>query len=311
MGRYIIRRLLTAIPVLLGISVLTFSIVHLMPGDPVDLLTFGAAIDQAGKDRIRHSLGLDLPLYEQYWRFISGAVRGDLGKSIFTRSPVMDRIMEEVPSTLELTIAGMAVTLVIGFAFGIGAALKPHSWLDTVFMTSSFIGLSIPQFWLGLVLLFIFAVQLKWVPAIGSGGLDRLILPAITLGWSYAAIISRLVRQSLLDVMRQEYVLAARAKGLRERVVVWRHALKNALIPVVTIAGLQIGNMLGGAVVVEYVFARQGIGRMALRAILDKDYPMIQGVVLLAAVVYVLVNVVVDISYAWLDPRIRYGESER
>lgn len=306
MGRYIIRRLLTAIPVLLGISVLTFSIVHMMPGDPVDLLTFGAAIDEAGKDRIRHSLGLDLPVHEQYWRFITGAVRGDLGNSIFTRNPVMDRIAEELPSTIELTIAGMAVTLIIGFAFGIGAALKPHSWLDTIFMTSSFLGLSIPQFWLGLVLLFIFAVQLKWVPAIGSGGLDRLILPAIALGWSFAAIISRLVRQSLLDVMRTEYVLVARAKGLRERLVLWRHALKNALIPVVTIAGLQIGNMIGGAVVVEYVFARQGIGRMALRAILDKDYPMIQGVVLLTAVIYVVINVVVDISYAWLDPRIRY-----
>ena len=298
-----------AIPVLLGVSVMVWGMVHLTPGDPLDVLSFGSVFTEEQREHLRVKLGLDQPFHIQYWNFLTNAVRGDLGKSIFTKRQVTHELMDQLPRTIELAIGGMIVALVIGFTFGIASALKPNSWLDTLFMTTSFFGLSMPHFWLGLLLIFIFSVNLRWLPATGHGGhggFDRLIMPSLALGWSFAAIIARLVRQSLLDELRQEYVLVARAKGLGERMVVWRHALKNALIPVVTIMGLQTGNMLGGAVVIEVVFARQGIGRLAVESLLNRDFPVIQGVVLLAAMVYILLNLVVDISYAWLDPRIRY-----
>jgi ABC-type dipeptide/oligopeptide/nickel transport system permease component len=294
------------IPVLLGVSFLVWGMVHLTPGDPVDVLAFGTTTTEEQREQLRHTLGLDQPFHVQYWTFVGNAVRGDLGKSIFTKRAVTHELMDQLPRTIELTIGGMIVALGIGFTFGIASALKPDSWLDALFMTVSFFGLSMPHFWLGLLLIFIFAVNLGWLPATGQGGLRRLILPSLALGWSFAAIIARLVRQNLLDTLRQEYVLVARAKGLRERMVVWRHALRNALIPVVTIIGLQVGNLLGGAIVIEVVFARQGIGRLAVESILNRDFPVIQGVVLLSATIYVLLNLAVDISYAWLDPRIRY-----
>jgi len=251
-------------------------------------------------------LGLDQPLYVQYGRFLLKACQGDLGQSMFTKRAVMGELLDQLPSTMALTLGGMVVAIAIGFIFGIASALRPNTWLDALLMTTSFLGLSLPHFWLGLMFIFIFAVQLRWFPAPGQGGRNRLVLPSRALGWSFAAIIARLVRQCLLDVMRQEYVLVARAKGLRERTIIWKHALKNMLIPVVTILGLQVGNMLGGAVVIENVFARQGIGRLAVQALLRKDFPMVQGSVLLSATFYVMLNIIVDLSYAWLDPRIRY-----
>jgi peptide/nickel transport system permease protein len=306
MLRYLIQRLLTAIPVLLGVSVLVWGMVYLTPGDPVDTLSYGSAITPEQHEQLRRVLGLDKPLYVQYFNFVFKAIRGDLGESIFTKRAVTAELLDQLPATVQLTLGGMLVALVIGFAFGIGSALKPNSWIDTLLMTVSFLGLSMPHFWLGLLLIFLFAVKLGWLPATGHGGLNRLILPSIALGWSFAAIVARLVRQALLEVLRQEYVLTARAKGLRERVVISRHALKNMLIPVITIVGLQIGNMLGGAVVIENVFARQGLGRLAVQALLQKDFPMVQGIVLLSAVLYVGLNILVDLSYGWLDPRIRY-----
>jgi peptide/nickel transport system permease protein len=306
MLRYLVQRLLSTIPVLLGVSVLVWGMVYMTPGDPVDILSYGSAINAEQREQLRHVLGLDQPLHVQYASFLFKAVQGDLGQSIFTKRAVTDELLSQLPATVELTLGGMVVTLIIGFVFGIGSALKPNSWLDTLFMTVSFFGLSMPHFWLGLLLIFLFAVRLGWLPATGHGGLSRLILPSLALGWSFAAIVARLVRQALLEVLRQEYILTARAKGLRERLVIGRHALKNMLIPVVTIVGLQIGNMMGGAVVIENVFARQGLGRLAVQALLRKDFPMVQGIVLLSAALYVGINILVDISYSWLDPRIRY-----
>lgn len=306
MLRYIVRRLLTAILVLLGVSVLVWSMVYLTPGDPVEIMSYGSTMSLEQREELRHVLGLDQPFYVQYGRYLLNAVQGDLGQSMFTKRSVVGELKDQLPSTIELTAGGMAVAIIIGFGFGIASAMRPNSWLDALFMTTSFLGLSLPHFWLGLLLIFVFSVRLGWFPATGHGGLNRLVLPSIALGWSFAAIISRLVRQNLLDVMRQEYVLTARAKGLKERVVVWRHAMKNMLIPVVTILGLQVGTMLGGAIVIENVFARQGIGRLAVQALLRKDFPMVQGIVLLSAVLYVFLNIAVDLSYVWLDPRIRY-----
>jgi len=295
-----------AVPVLLGVSVLVWGMVYMTPGDPVDIMSYGSSLTIEQREQLRHVLGLDLPLHIQYGRFLWNAIQGDLGQSMFTKRSVTAELLDQIPATIELTVASMGVAIIIGFGFGIASAMRPNSWLDTASMSVSFLGLSLPHFWLGLILIFVFAVRLGWFPATGHGGVNRLVLPAIALGWSFAAIIARLVRQCLLDTMRQEYVLTARAKGLNERTVVSRHAMKNMLIPVITILGLQIGTMLGGAVVIENVFARQGIGRLAVQAVLRKDFPMIQGIVLFAALVYVLLNIVVDLSYAWLDPRIRY-----
>lgn len=306
MLRYIVRRMLTAILVLLGVSVLVWSMVYLTPGDPVEIMPYGSAMSIEQREELRHVLGLDQPFYVQYGRYLLNALQGDLGQSMFTKRSVMGELKDQLPSTVELTAGGMAVAIIVGFGFGIASAMRPNSWLDTLFMTVSFLGLSLPRFWLGLLLIFIFSVRLGWFPATGHGGLNRLVLPSVALGWSFAAIISRLVRQNPLGVMRQEYVLTARAKGLRERVAVWRHAMKNMLIPVVTILGLQVGTMLGGAIVIENVFTRQGIGRLAVQALLRKDFPMVQGIVLLSTVLYVFLNIVVDLSYVWLDPRIRY-----
>lgn len=306
MFRYLTRRVLMSIPVLFGVSVLVWAMVYLMPGDPVEIMSYGSSMSIEQREEIRRVLGLDQPLYVQYGRFLLKACQGDLGQSMFTKRSVMGELLDQLPSTMALTLGGMVVAIAIGFIFGIASALRPNTWLDALLMTTSFLGLSLPHFWLGLMFIFIFAVQLRWFPATGQGGLNRLVLPSIALGWSFAAIIARLVRQCLLDVMRQEYVLVARAKGLRERNIIWKHALKNMLIPVVTILGLQVGNMLGGAVVIENVFARQGIGRLAVQALLRKDFPMVQGIVLLSATFYVMLNIIVDLSYAWLDPRIRY-----
>ena len=306
MFRYLTRRVLMSIPVLFGVSVLVWAMVYLMPGDPVEIMSYGSSMSIEQREEIRRVLGLDQPLYVQYGRFLLKACQGDLGQSMFTKRSVMGELLDQLPSTMALTLGGMVVAIAIGFIFGIASALRPNTWLDALLMTTSFLGLSLPHFWLGLMFIFIFAVQLRWFPVTGQGGLNRLVLPSIALGWSFAAIIARLVRQCLLDVMRQEYVLVARAKGLRERNIIWKHALKNMLIPVVTILGLQVGNMLGGAVVIENVFARQGIGRLAVQALLRKDFPMVQGIVLLSATFYVMLNIIVDLSYAWLDPRIRY-----
>ena len=307
MGTYVRGRLLRAIPVILGVLTLVFMMVHLLPGDPAEAIASQSpGMTQQDVQRIRVQLGLDQPLYRQYLTFLSRLVHGDLGRSIFNGQPVRQMILTQFPSTLELTLAGMSFAIVLGIVLGIASAVRHNSWLDSISMAGALLGVSIPSFWLGLMLIFVFAVRLRWVPVVGGSGISGLILPALTLGFSAAAIIARLVRSSMLEVLGQEYVQTARAKGLAGRTIIVRHALRNALIPVVTIVGLQFGALLGGAVVVEIVFARQGIGRMAVDAILQKDFPVVQGVVLLAALVYVVVNLLVDLLYSLLDPRISY-----
>ena len=307
MGTYVRGRLLRAIPVILGVLTLVFMMVHLLPGDPAEAIASQSpGMTQQDVQRIRVQLGLDQPLYRQYLTFLSRLVHGDLGRSIFNGQPVRQMILTQFPSTLELTLAGISFAIVLGIVLGIASAVRHNSWLDSISMAGALLGVSIPSFWLGLMLIFVFAVRLRWVPVVGGSGISGLILPALTLGFSAAAIIARLVRSSMLEVLGQEYVQTARAKGLAGRTIIVRHALRNALIPVVTIVGLQFGALLGGAVVVEIVFARQGIGRMAVDAILQKDFPVVQGVVLLAALVYVVVNLLVDLLYSLLDPRISY-----
>ena len=309
MGRYIARRLLATVPVLLGVSIVVFAILHLIPGDVAQLLATRsfAAVTPEQTAQLRRQLGLDDPLPVQYGRFLANAVRGDFGRSFYTNRPVTESIMEQLPATVQLAGAAVLIATVLGLTLGTAAAVWHGTWLDTATMIFSLGGLSIPIFWSGLMLIYLFSVRLGWLPIAGGEGWLTLILPATVLGYDSAAFIARMVRSSVLEVIRQEYVLTARAKGLRERAVIVRHVLRGALIPVVTLLGLLGGRLLGGAVIVETVFARQGIGHLAVDAILYKDYFLVQGIVLLSAVVYVTLNLLVDISYTWLDPRVRYA----
>jgi len=307
MGLYIRGRLLRAIPVILGVSTLVFFMVHLLPGDPAEeIASRGPGVTPETVQRIRVQLGFDKPLYVQYLQFLGQIVHGDLGRSIFSNQPVAKMIGDQVGSTLQLTFAGILLAIVIGAPLGILAAVRHNTWIDNTSMTLALLGVSMPGFWLGLLLILIFSAGLHWVPIVSGNGLQSLILPSITLGFSAAAIIARLVRSSMLEVLRQEYMTVARAKGVTNIVVILRHGLKNALIPVITIIGLQFGTLLGGAVVIETVFARRGIGRLAVDAVLSKDFPVIQGTVLFAAFIYIAINLLVDILYSVLDPRIRY-----
>ena len=259
---YIQWRLVRAVPVLLGITTLVFMMIHLLPGDPVTaMLSESSATSAEAVEKTRHELGLDDPIPEQYLRYLGNALRGDLGRSIQTHRPVTEMIFDVLPSTLRLTFAAMGTAIVLGITLGTIAAIRQNSWLDTISMMISLLGVSTPIFWLGLVLLYVFAIRLDWVPVTGEGGWQRMVLPALTLGLGAAAIIARLVRASLLESMRQDFITTARAKGLSERRTIITHGLRNALIPVVTIIGLQFGALLSGAVITETVFARQGIGQ--------------------------------------------------
>jgi peptide/nickel transport system permease protein len=304
---YLAQRVAATVPVLLGVSLLVFSMLQLVPGDPVQLMLSEFQTTPEQVARLRSQLHLEDPLPVQFGRFVVNAAHGDLGTSIRTRRPVADEIRDNLPSTLQLALAGLCVAAVVGVTLGIVAAINQHSWVDMGSMLLALLGVSMPSFWLGLLLIFLLSLRLRLLPATGGGDVPHLILPAITLGLGAAAILARLTRSSMLEVLRQEYVQSARAKGLTEWVVIVRHALKNALIPVVTIFGLQFGQLLAGTFVVETVFARPGLGRLVIDGILNKDLPVVQGVVLVVAVSYVLVNLVVDLAYAVLDPRIRYA----
>ncbi len=296
-----------AVPTIFGVSIAVFMMVHLLPGDPVDVMLSGTSVTVEQKDQLRHQLGLDRPLTQQYGSFISRAVRGDFGRSIRTRAVVWREMRGAFPDTLKLTVAGMAVAMAIGFPLGLFAALKQRTWLDSGAMLVALFGVAMPNYLIGILLIYLLALKLHWLPATGQGGIDTLLMPALALGWGYAAIIARLVRANLIEVMRREFILTARAKGLSNRQVVYRHAVKNSLIPVVTMLGLQFGNMLSGAVVIEALFARRGIGNLLVRGILGSDFPMVQAIVLVLSGVYVLGNLLVDLSYGLLDPRIRYS----
>ncbi|MCA1553950.1 MAG: ABC transporter permease [Chloroflexi bacterium] len=306
MYAYLARRLLATLPVLLAVSLLVFSMLHLVPGDPVKLMLSEFQTSPEQIERLRAQLHFDEPLPNQFGRFVWGALQGDLGTSIRSKRPVTQEIMDNLPSTLQLTLAGLLVAALIGTTLGIVAAVQHHSWLDAAAMAVALIGVSMPSFWLGLILIFVLSLNLRLFPATGGGDLNHLVMPALTLGLGASAILARLTRSSMLEVLRQEYVTTARAKGVREFWVIVKHALKNALIPMVTVFGLQFGQLLAGTVVIETVFSRPGIGRLIVDAILSKDFPLVQGVVLVVAVSYVIVNLIVDLMYAYLDPRIRY-----
>lgn len=314
MLNYILHRLLALVPVVLLVSATVFSLIHLTPGDPAVIMA-GESQDPVVVAGIRRELGLDQPILVQYAIWLGHAVRGDLGRSIRTRQPVLEAMLERLKPTLLLSLMAMALSLAISFPVGALSAIRPDSREDMAGTVFTLLGVSMPNFLLALVLIFLFAVTLRWLPTSGYldpfeefiPGIRTLILPAITLGTAMAAVVTRMVRSSLLEALEQDFVRTARSKGLRERTVVVRHALKNALIPVVTIVGLQTGNLIGGAVITEYVFGIPGVGRLVVDSIFSKDYPMVQGVVLLTALAFVTVNLVVDLLYGYLDPRIRYS----
>jgi peptide/nickel transport system permease protein/oligopeptide transport system permease protein len=304
---YLARRVLAVVPVLFGVTLAVFSMLFLVPGDPVKMMLAEFVTNPDQVERMRAELHLDEPIVVQYGRFVGGALRGDLGTSIRSRRPVTTEIGENVASTMQLALASMAVAVAIGVPLGLLAALWRNSWLDVGAMVVALLGVSMPSFWLGLLLILVFSLHLAWFPATGGGDLAHLVLPALTLGTIASAIIARLTRSSMLEVLGQDYVRTAQAKGLAWWGVVVRHALKNALIPVITIFGLQFGNLLAGAVIVETVFSRPGLGRLIVGGILSKDFPLVQGTVLVVATSYVLINVLVDVAYAVVDPRIRYS----
>jgi peptide/nickel transport system permease protein len=304
---YLARRLLAVVPVLFGVTLAVFSMLFLVPGDPVKMMLAEFVTTPAQIEQMRAQLHLDEPILKQYGRFVGNALRGDLGTSIRSRRAVATEIGENVGSTAQLALASMAVAVAIGVPLGLMAALLRNSWFDAGSMIVALLGVSMPSFWLGLLMIFAFSLHLGWFPATGGGDLWHLVLPSMTLGMIASAIIARLTRSSMLEVLGQDYVRTARAKGLAWWGVVVRHALKNALIPVITIFGLQFGNLLAGAVIVETVFSRPGLGRLIVGGILAKDFPLVQGTVLFVATAYVMINVLVDIAYAFVDPRIRFG----
>lgn len=304
MLQFIIRRLLVSIPVLIGVTLITFILMNVVPGDPVEMMMEKRA-DPATIARIRHELGLDRPLYEQYFSFLVDACQGDLGQSFRYKTPVTEMIGQRFPVTIKLATSAMAVALVIGLGVGIISAVKQYSFLDHASMVLALAGISAPLFWVAIILQIVFGLYLGWLPISGYYGVSYMILPAVVLGTRFAASIARLTRSSLLEVIRQDYVRTARAKGLGERPVIFKHALKNAMIPVVTVIGLQLGGLLTGSILTETVFGIPGLGRLAIEAITYRDFPVIQGTVLFTAVIYVISNIIVDISYAYLDPRIR------
>ncbi len=314
MSIFFVRRLFSTILVLLFVSLVIFSMLQFLPGDPVRMMMSetGSGAKMADEssdtyDRIRHELGLDEPLHMQFGMFLWKAVRGDLGRSWRSNQTVIAMIAESLPNTVRLALAGLGLAIPVGMFLGVIAALRHNSWLDNLSMLLALFAVSMPSFWLGIMLLIVFALYLGILPAVGFGDPRAIILPAVALGLSSAAIIARLTRSSLLEVMSMEYIATARAKGLVEKLVVWRHALKNALIPVVTVVGLQFGNLLSGAIVIETVFARPGLGRLLVDGINGKDFPVVQGSLLVTASIYVLANFLVDVSYAWIDPRIKYA----
>ena len=305
MLRFLSRRVALTIPVLLGVLTLVFSLIHLIPGDPAQAM-LGEAASPQDVAELRTRLGLDRPLIEQYGRFLKGVARGDLGRSMRTSQPVTTTILERMPATLELALASMLVAVAFALPLGIAAAVRRGTWVDHAAMTLSLAGVSIPNFWLGPLLALIFAVELGWLPVSGRGTLAHLVLPSISLGAALSAILARMTRATLLEELREPYVLAARARGASRTRAVLRHAFRNSLIPVITLLGLQFGAVLTGAVITETIFSWPGIGRLLIQSIGFRDYPLVQGCILLIAVSYVGVNLATDLVYGLVDPRIRY-----
>jgi len=305
-GKYIIRRLLLAIPVLIGVSIIAFMILHLSPGDPAQLLA-GEDATQEDIQILRERFGLDQPLPVQYFRFIKGMATGDLVSMKFNE-PVLDIVGKRLKNTLLLSFFSITIAVVVGVIAGVLSAVYRYSIIDYISSVAALLGVSMPVFWWGLILILFFSVTLRWLPSGGMGGWKTFILPAVVLGTASAGIIARMTRSSMMDVLRQDYITTARSKGLMHRIIIRRHALRNALIPTVTVVGLQFGYMLAGAVLTESVFAWPGVGRLLVTSILSRDYPVVQTTLIMVALTFVLVNLGVDILYAYLDPRIRYHD---
>jgi len=309
MARYILKRILIMLVVLFVVSVVTFSLIHLAPGDPATLLAmarYGVEVTPEQIEWVGREMGFDAPIHVQYFIWLGHVFHGDLGASLRTDQPVLSEIWLRLPATLELVFAAMIIGLIVAIPLGVISATRQHSIIDNATMIGALIGVSMPGFWLALLLILVFSVHLGWLPVCGRGGVEHLILPAITLGVSTAAINMRVMRSSMLEVLRQDYILTARAKGLSQRVITYRHALRNALIPVVTLTGIQFGITIGMAVIIETIFAWEGIGKLLVDSIYARDFTMIQGCVLCISALVVLSNLLVDILYAYLDPQIRY-----
>ena len=305
MLNYLIKRLISTIPVLIGISLLLFFMLRLLPGDPAQVLA-GQMATPAEIENIRQQLGLDRPIYEQYAAYLSRLARFDLGRSARTQNPVLDEIWARLPNTLLLAVVAITLACLFGIPAGIISAVRPYSWIDYLVTISALFGMSMPVFWLGLMLVVVFSIILKWLPAGGTGSWQHVVLPSITLAAFVVAFIARMTRSTMIETLSQDFTTTARSKGLQERVVVIKHALKNAMIPIITVVGLQFGLLLGGAVLTETVFAWPGLGRLIVDSILARDYPVIQGAILIFGLLYIMVNLVVDMIYALVDPRIRY-----
>ncbi len=304
-GKYALQRLFATVPVLFGVVTAVFLMVHLIPGDPVEIM-LGESARPAQKVELRKHLHLDLPLHEQYVQYLRGIITGNLGTSIRSGKPVMGEILTRFPATLELAVASLLVAIFISFPSGIGSAVKKDSPVDHTSLLFSLIGLSMPNFWLGPLLILFFSIKLDLLPVAGRGGISHLILPALTMGMGMAAILTRLIRSSMLDEFSRDYVRTAAAKGVAKRRVVLLHVLKNSMIPVLTVLGLQFGALLAGSIITETIFSWPGVGRLTINAINGRDYPLVQGCVLFIALFYVIVNLATDMVYAIFDPRIRY-----
>ncbi|EIJ82265.1 binding-protein-dependent transport systems inner membrane component [Bacillus methanolicus PB1] len=308
MLKLLINRGITALFVLFGSLFLVFSINYFLPSDAVDQLLDGTGANQEIADSLRKELGLDLPFHQQFLYYLSSLLHGDFGQSIINDEPVLDKIFAQFPATILLTISSAAIAIFIGVTLGVLSAIHHNSLIDYVARIVGLFGISMPTFWSGILLILSFFIHLGWFPAMGSDGFSTLVLPSITLGFVGAGFIVRIVRNSMLEVINEPFILTLRSKGIPERLVLYQHALRNALIPALTMIGIIIGDLLGGAVVTETVFARQGIGRIVADAIMSKDLPVVQGVVFFTAIIYVSLNLIVDISYSLIDPRIRRSQ---
>lgn len=303
---FVLRRVISLIPVLLGVTILVFGLIHLTPGDPVQLI-MGQDYTPEGAEALRHELNLDEPLYVQYLTWLWHILQGDLGTSLFSQAPVATILVERIPTTLLVAFGGMAFGLLVGLPMGVVAAIRPGSVWDQVARVGALLGISLPVYWWGLILIEYLAVQLRLFPAGGAAGLSGLVLPSIAVGTSFAGVVARVTRSSVLEAFSEGYVDTARAKGLLGARVLWVHAVRNALVSIVTVVGLQFGVLLGGAVITETIFSLPGIGRLLIESITQRDFPVLQGCVLLIALAFVLINFITDMLYAVIDPRIRLG----
>jgi peptide/nickel transport system permease protein len=307
MANFILSRLLSALIVLFGVSCLVFLLIHLVPGDPVEVM-LGESAQPADREALRHALGLDQTIPVQLLTYLNGLVHLNLGASLHSQRSITELLAERFPATVELALTALLVAVRIALPLGIFAAVRKDTFWDYLAIGISLLGVSIPVFWMGPVLILILSLWLGWLPVSGQEGLDSLVLPSLTLGIALSAILSRMIRASILEVLHEDYIRTARAKGIQERAVIWRHVLLNALLPVITVLGLQLGGLLGGAVIVETVFSWPGVGQLMVEAIHRRDYPVVQGCILLISLTYILVNTLTDLFYAWLDPRIRLRE---